>query len=694
MAPALSDAPRELQSYDTNEETEKLTPQKRRALASVDNLSIHMEEDDMGLQNQPSLAKDSQEMEQILVDLGSSDLVQADLLQAIKTFDSAGDGLSTGDADAIFPLTSFDLPEAADSEGDAAEDKIRLLQQRLERRCAFLQRRLRILQARNIGKRISEEVTQTYEKCIKGSRKDGAGRNVGLKAFLKKVETTAALQASAASRSVAGPKYFRAGSTKVDAAKSATIGISSGTLTGLEDTAGALRSHLSVVKHELDSDATLSSSGAESNDEAVTYNNPSQQQMPLEKRALWSYQKARASIASRWWWLQAQVQELEFKIRQHTDLQQQVREVKGPVEFEGEPVGYEGSLPGADLTNGPDTETCARVRPLRRETFKKRKLLQMHNLHVATDKAAKPSDIRCGCEYGSESCPVCTGRAEPTQPALPLCVLPAAQRLGRLQPTYHPVLSDLRDVSPSIHLSALASRTWTRGRGRARNTATHTATKNTSSHTVTSQTAASHGTVNASKLNKKHPTKLKRGRPPLSRKIKERDRDDEQVASTNHDRGRSRPSIESRRRTSYDIDSIVIPQSVAATTRPEILTYKEILTPKWRVLEIPEVPLNNGVSKMHDPLSFDSDYVRPYSPRQFPLPEVTYSAMVSDMPEGHTYSPVTSPLTSPLPVSPTIEDESSSLSPLSNLAFDGDDPDDAEWEPNIEKMEKRKSSYR
>uniref|UniRef100_A0A0A1WY95 WASH complex subunit FAM21 homolog n=1 Tax=Zeugodacus cucurbitae TaxID=28588 RepID=A0A0A1WY95_ZEUCU len=41
----------------------------------------------------------------------------------------------------------------------------------------------------------------------------------------------------------------------------------------------------------------------------------------------------------------------------------------------------------------------------------------------------------------------------------------------------------------------------------------------------------------------------------------------------------------SKNRTSYDIDNIVIPYSVAATTRVEILQYKEIPTPKWRVIE-------------------------------------------------------------------------------------------------------------
>lgn len=240
-----------------------------------------MEEDDMGLQNQPNLAKDSQEMEQILVDLGSSDLAQADLLQAIKTLEGSGDVLSTGDPDAIFPLSGFELADNIDSEGDAAEEKIKLSQVRLERRCAFLQRRLRLLQARTIGKRVSEEAAQVFDRTIRASRRDGAGRNLGLKAFLKRVETTATLQANAANRYVAGPKYFHEPKASTDVTKAASVGIASGSLAGLEDTAGALRSHLSVVKQELDSDATLSSSGAESNDEGLTYNNPQQQPMAM-----------------------------------------------------------------------------------------------------------------------------------------------------------------------------------------------------------------------------------------------------------------------------------------------------------------------------------------------------------------------------------------------------------------------------
>lgn len=44
-------------------------------------------------------------------------------------------------------------------------------------------------------------------------------------------------------------------------------------------------------------------------------------------------------------------------------------------------------------------------------------------------------------------------------------------------------------------------------------------------------------------------------------------------------------SLERRSRTSYDIDNIVIPYSVAAATRVELLPYKEIPTPKWRIID-------------------------------------------------------------------------------------------------------------
>lgn len=282
MAPALPLAPSN--EPETLDDCDRLS-HPLLPLVSEGNFATPMDEDDMGVQNQHSLVKDSQEMEDVLVDVSRSDLANPFLLQAIKTFESAGDNISTmGDADP-FPLPDFDLPEAPEpevvSEKVADEANIQATQARLERRCAFLQRRLRILQTRAIGKRISEEVILTFDKCTRGARKDGGGRPMGLKAFMKRIETTAALQASAASSTVDKPTYYHAGTSREDGSHSASVGIAPGTLAGLEDTAGALRSHLTMVNHQLDSDATASSSGAESNDEAIAYNNQHQQHMPM-----------------------------------------------------------------------------------------------------------------------------------------------------------------------------------------------------------------------------------------------------------------------------------------------------------------------------------------------------------------------------------------------------------------------------
>ncbi|XP_018430254.1 PREDICTED: KAT8 regulatory NSL complex subunit 1-like [Nanorana parkeri] len=72
---------------------------------------------------------------------------------------------------------------------------------------------------------------------------------------------------------------------------------------------------------------------------------------------------------------------------------------------------------------------------------------------------------------------------------------------------------------------------------------------------------------------------------PLSRQL-----------STSSDSSISAAAAAARKRrmeTSYDIDNIVIPMSVAATTRVERLQYKEILTPSWRVVKITPLTPNS-----------------------------------------------------------------------------------------------------
>lgn len=191
-----------------------------------------------------------------------------------------------------------------------------------------------------------------------------------------------------------------------------------------------------------------------------------------QKRALWKYATARAAIAARWTWLQAQISDLEYRIRQHTDLHRQIRSTKGEICLEGPnpppPAspnavnGYRGQLPGNTSTNNlktttgtvnnsttdpdvdnntttcPDHYQCSRTRPL--INFKKRKLLQLSGLHAISKKAARPSTVRCGC-VGGLSCAVCTGRTDPSYPRDPTEALSKTERLALVDPTYHPVIS-------------------------------------------------------------------------------------------------------------------------------------------------------------------------------------------------------------------------------------------------------------
>lgn len=92
--------------------------------------------------------------------------------------------------------------------------------------------------------------------------------------------------------------------------------------------ASQLECQLHVLERELDSDATASSSGAESCDEMLNYNNTQQLTAPLQRRAAYRWAEARAGIAARWMWLQAQISDLEYRIRQHGEIHRQIRAAK------------------------------------------------------------------------------------------------------------------------------------------------------------------------------------------------------------------------------------------------------------------------------------------------------------------------------------------------------------------------------
>ncbi|KAJ8960550.1 hypothetical protein NQ318_013838 [Aromia moschata] len=386
-----------------------------------------------------------------------------------------------------------------------------------------------------------------------------------------------------------------------------------------------------------------------------------------QKRALWRYSTDRASIAARWTWLQAQIADLEYRIRQHTDLHKQIRAKKGGVQLGGAspppppPVpsspttlnGYRGQLPGSSPLDAAATKAvapaseagaaseyqCARTRPLAAGAFRKRKLLQIAGLHAVSKKAARPSNVRCGCVPLSVPCALCTGRTDPTHPRDPPDTLGKAERVALLDPSFHPVFSLPEDTSQNIHLEAIMKTPEWQQRstrmktmkvlskperleqklehrtkklehrkkyGRLLKPSTMSALSAKIKNKIRGRKAGRHSSL--SRLHRKRHGAAASAKDtaggqqpnPLAA-----DGADEEVESigNNSNAGTARSldspssspllqmqSISGYGRTrnrihSYDIDNIVIPYSVAAATRVEKLQYKEILTPKWRIAE-------------------------------------------------------------------------------------------------------------
>ncbi|KAG5882640.1 hypothetical protein JTB14_025113 [Gonioctena quinquepunctata] len=402
-----------------------------------------------------------------------------------------------------------ELDSVANQKESQANEVLVALQKKhakVERRLDFLNRRVYKLQSRFVGQHVSSEIAGVFENVHRLLKKPkesfeeplllGSMRAIetkpveklkpmsysSAKTLVRKLEMSTVLQANTIARQKTGPKYFGSGSIEIPPPRNNTSGAINiipwpiETKNELQKVAGQLKIQTSVTQKFVDSEATESSSGGESCDEMQNYNNPHQQYLSVQKRALWKYSTDRSVIAARWTWLQAQIQDLEYRIRQHTDLHKQIRLNKGAVQLGGAspPLiptalssqtiinGYRGQLPGSsvaskmaeDVADGTATDyQCARTRPL--VIFKKRKLLQISGLHAVSRKAARPSTIRCGCVPLTVPCAVCTGRTDPTHPRDPPDTMSRSEKVSVLDPSFHPVFSLPEDTSQKIHFEAV-----------------------------------------------------------------------------------------------------------------------------------------------------------------------------------------------------------------------------------------------
>lgn len=170
----------------------------------------------------------------------------------------------------------------------------------MQRKCDFLTRRLRKIQLRSMGQQMSEEVAGFFEhthRLVKKKEKPRDSDEIivtnqinekmkpltanAVKNFLKRIDNVAAAQKTYASN--IGQSQSLTGPPSIHHNKLVTLipTLDTSTTTKLEQISGQLQTQLKIVEKGIDSDATASSSGGESGDEAVPFNNPVQQHMPM-----------------------------------------------------------------------------------------------------------------------------------------------------------------------------------------------------------------------------------------------------------------------------------------------------------------------------------------------------------------------------------------------------------------------------
>ncbi|XP_061179909.1 KAT8 regulatory NSL complex subunit 1-like [Saccostrea echinata] len=228
----------------------------------------------------------------------------------------------------------------------------------LERRADRLLKRLRRLQGRQLETHIRNQ-TGSYVSFLHRNLQSVAHRSMGisgpnseLKAELLKSEDVKSLSTAALvnlvrkiqstqNQAALNKRIATQKKAKEEKPSQSVLVIDGQICKEANRVSGQLQTNLNHMLDTLDSDATESSSGGESCDEDDEYERERKiPPPPLHRRAEWKWASDRAAVACRWTWLQAQVSDLEYRIRQQSDIHKQIRHNKGSVVL-GEPPSLE-----------------------------------------------------------------------------------------------------------------------------------------------------------------------------------------------------------------------------------------------------------------------------------------------------------------------------------------------------------------
>ncbi|KAM4843758.1 KAT8 regulatory NSL complex subunit 1 isoform 2-T5 [Thomomys bottae] len=536
----------------------------------------------------------------------------------------------------------------------------------IEIRARRLQKRLQVVQAKQVERHLQHQLGGFLEKTL--------SKLPNLESLRSRSQLMLTRKAEAALRKAANETTTSEGLSNFLKSNSISEELERFTASGI--------ANLRCSEQAFDSDITDSSSGGESDieEEELTRADPEQCHVPLRRRSEWIWAADRAAIVSRWNWLQAHVSDLEYRIRQQTDIYKQIRANKGlivlgeasppehttdlllplsseaktdhgtdkliesvsqPLESHGAPTGHVletlstkscGTLrpvngvvntlqpvladhvscdsSDADeqlhkkqrlnlVSSSDGTCMAARTRPVL--SCKKRRLVRPNSIVPLSRKAHRNSTVRTGCDV-NPFCALCGSGSVSTMPPEVHYEAPLLERLSQLDSCVHPVLAFPDDVPTGLHFQSMLKTQWqnkpfdkirppkkfslkhrapmpgslpdpTR-KDRHKLVSSFLTTAMLKHHTDTSSSgylAATHHSPH-SPLVRQLSTSSDTSAPTSS--------SSQATAST------SQPVRRRRGESSFDINNIVIPMSVAATTRVEKLQYKEILTPSWREVDL------------------------------------------------------------------------------------------------------------
>ncbi|XP_050523959.1 uncharacterized protein LOC126895779 [Daktulosphaira vitifoliae] len=373
---------------------------------------------------------------------------------------------------------------------------------------------------------------------------------------------------------------------------------------------GLLESQIKTLNEDYDSEATASDS------ETDTLGETSEEEIqatsyPIENRNAWKWFHERAGIAYRLTWLVNVMSDMEFKIN-----------------FYNEALNRYTTR---SFTQDQEEDTARRVHPYEPK-IQHRMLTQPPLINLAAawkkgDKAKFNLINPCDC-YGIDSCPTCISLTHHTN-----------NSAHRFSATFHPVLSDSKNTSLNVALSNELGKL-----------SFHQKQKNKSkSNTDFSKFFMDRSSEPSPTTRPVQPVKLQNAWPNRNDPITKFNRNQRQARKRRrmrygkHKRSRldddykysSRRSSESicddedlddvyeddnydsdpdyspwfprtgdktyNAKREYDIDNIVIPYSIAAASRVEMVKYKEIVTPKWRVVEELDIDPTEFAASVPDP---------------------------------------------------------------------------------------------